>query len=106
MSWSSGIWSRACRVVNATRVPGGQRGAVVEHVAGDEIDQRRRDREERLHRGEEGSTRHGLLDLQPGLVAVGLAIALDLRIGAVEHLGQQDAGDAERLLGDGGHLRE
>ena len=78
--------------------------AVREHPAAHQVDQRRRDREERADHGEERTPDHRLADLQPGEALVLLVEPPDLVALSTERLGQQDAADAERLLGDGGHV--
>ena len=78
--------SRVCSAVNATIVPELRSG-----LAGDEVDERGRDREERLHDREEGAPDHLLAHLEPRQPLVLVAIALDRVTVPVEHLREQDA---------------
>ena len=74
--------------------------------AGDQVDHRRDDGEEDLHEGEEPLPAHLLPHLQAHLVVVLRAVAADLGALLVEALGQQDAGNRQRLLRDRGHVAE
>ena len=77
---------------------------VGDHDAGDQVDERRGDGEERADQREEVAPNHLLPDLEVGQPLVLVAEAADLVPLPPEHLGQQDARDRERLLRDGAHL--
>jgi len=80
--------------------------ATDDEPARDHIDDRRDRRHEHLHDREETLPAHGTPDLEAYLVGVLRAVALRLRPLPVERLGQQDSGDRQRLLRDGGELRQ
>ncbi len=85
---------------------GRDRDVADDEVGRDHVDDRRDDRQEDLHDREEPLTGHLLSDLQADLVAVLVAVALRLGALLVEALRQQDAGDAQGLLRDRGHVRQ
>ena len=69
-----------------------------------EVDERRGDREEDLDHREEDASHHRRPDREVGDLAVLRPEAVHLLALAAKGLAQQDAGDGERLLGDGAHL--
>ena len=81
-----------------------QPAAAARGEPGDQVDQRRRDPEERPDGGEEHLPGHRLPDLQRGLGLVLGLVARDLERLPVEDLRQQHAGHRQRLLGDRAHL--
>ena len=74
--------------------------------AGDQVDDRRDDRQEDADHREEPLAAHLLAYLQPDLVVVLGGVPADLVWLLVEALGEQDARHAQRLLGDRRHVRQ
>ena len=81
-------------------------GAVRQQQAGDEVDRRRGDRQERLHHGVEALADHLLAELEVGQALVLLPVAGDVAQLAAEHLGQQHPGHRQGFLADGAHGRQ
>ncbi len=81
-------------------------GAAGDEIARDEVDHCRDTRHEHLHDREEPLTAHRPPHLQTHLIDVLGAIPGGLGALPVERLRQQDAGDAQRLLRDGGEFRQ
>ena len=101
MSPISGISSRACTVVKATIGSRGDRvGAAGDQVARHQVDDGRHARHQHLDDREEALAAHRPSHLQTHLVDVLGAVAGRLGALPVERLRQQDARDAQRLLGD------
>ena len=78
---------------------------MVDDEGRDQVDERRGDREEHLDHREEDAAHHRRPDREVGDLAVLRPEAVHLLALAAKGLAQQDAGDGERLLGDGAHLR-
>ncbi len=81
-------------------------GAAGDQIARDQVDDRGNARHEHLDDREEALAAHGPPHLQTHLIDVLGAVAGRLGALPIERLRQQDARDAQRLLGDGGQLRE
>ena len=82
------------------------RGLMGDHDPRHQIHQRRRDRKEDLHDGEEVAAHHRLADLQAREAFVLLLEAADLVRLSAERLRQEDAGHRQRLLADRADLRQ
>jgi hypothetical protein len=85
---------------------GGDHRSAGDREPGDEVDDRGRDAEEGLDDGEERLAGHRLADLKVHLPLVLGAVAGRLGGLPVEHLGEQDPADRQRLLRDGRHVRQ
>jgi hypothetical protein len=86
------------------RAGGDRPGAARDEEPCDEIDDRRHARHQHRHHREEPLPAHRRAHLEADLGAVLRLIARRLRALPVERLRQQDPGDAQRLLRDGGEL--